>query len=49
MKEIKDVIEEYGQSRNYNIIIDDTFLLYKDGNLDATDEIIKVLNQRYKK
>lgn len=49
MKEIKDVIEEYGQSRNYNIIIDDTFLLYKDDNLDATDEIIKILNQRYKK
>ena len=49
MKEIKDVIEEYGQSRNYNIIIDDTFLLYKDDNLDVTDEVIKILNQRYKK
>ena len=49
MKGIKDVIEEYGQSRNYNIIIDDTFLLYKDDNLGVTDEIIKILNQRYKK
>ena len=49
MREIKDVIEEYGQSRNYNIIIDDTFLLYKDDNLNVTDEIIKTLNQRYKK
>ncbi|MBN2096973.1 MAG: OmpH family outer membrane protein [Candidatus Omnitrophica bacterium] len=49
MKEVKDVIEEYGQSRNYNIVIDDTLLLYKDANLDVTQDIIKTLNQRYKK
>jgi len=49
MKEVKDVIGEYGSSRNYNIIIDDTLLLYKDDSLDVTKDIIKVLNQRYKK
>lgn len=49
MGEIKNVVEEYGQSRNYNIIIDDTLLLYKDGDLEVTEEIIKILNQRYKK
>lgn len=49
MKQVKDVIGEYGQSRNYNIIMDDTLLLYKDNSLDVTDEIIKILNQRYKK
>jgi len=49
MKEVKDVLEEYGQSRNYNIIIDDTLLLYKDSNLDVTEDVIKILNQRYKK
>lgn len=49
MKEIKDVIAEYSQSRNYNIIIDDTLLLYKDKGLDVTDDITKMLNQRYKK
>lgn len=49
MKEVKSVIEEYGTSRNYNIIIDDTLLLYKDKALDVTDDIIKMLNQRYKK
>ncbi|GAF84713.1 unnamed protein product, partial [marine sediment metagenome] len=48
MKEVKDVLEEYGQSRNYNIIIDDTLLLYKDSNLDVTEDVIKILNQRYK-
>lgn len=49
MKEIKDVLDEYGQSRNYNIIIDDTLLLYKESSLDVTEDIIKMLNQRYKK
>ena len=48
MKEVGAVIEEYGQSRGYNIIIDDTLLFYKDTNLDVTDDVIKVLNQRYK-
>ncbi|MCQ9207790.1 MAG: OmpH family outer membrane protein [Omnitrophica bacterium] len=49
MKEVKAVIEEYGSSRNYNIIIDDTLLLYKDQGLNVTDDLIKILNQRYKK
>lgn len=48
MKEVKTVIEEYGQSRNYNIIIDDTLLLYKDTGLDVTEDIVKALNKRYK-
>lgn len=49
MKEIKDVMHEYGQSRNYSVIMDDTLLFYKDGRLDVTDDLIKILNQRYKK
>lgn len=49
MKEVKNVIEEYGQSRKYNIIIDDTLLFYKDEALDVTEDIAKMLNQRYKK
>ncbi|MFC1698796.1 OmpH family outer membrane protein [Candidatus Omnitrophota bacterium] len=49
MKEVKGVIDEYGQSRKYNIILDDTLLLYKVDTLDVTEDIVKVLNQRYKK
>ncbi len=49
MEGVKDVIEEYGQSRSYNIIIDDTLLFYKDEALDVTDDVIRILNQRYKK
>ncbi len=49
MKEVKDVMQEYGSSRNYNVIMDDTLLFYKDDSLDVTDDVIKILNQRYKK
>jgi Skp family chaperone for outer membrane proteins len=49
MKEVKGVIAEYGKSHNYNIIIDDTLLLYKQESLDVTEDIVKILNQRYKK
>jgi len=49
MKEIKGVIEEYGQSRNYNVIFDRMLLHYADDSLDVTDDIVKTLNQRYKK
>jgi len=49
MKEVKDVMEEYGQSRNYDLIIEGELLHYKNEKLNATDDIIKMLNQRYKK
>lgn len=48
MKEVKDVLEEYGSSHNYNIIIDDTLILYKDAKMDVTEDIIETLNKRYK-
>lgn len=49
MQEVKDVIDEYGQSNGYNMIMDDALLLYKNAKLDVTEEIVKRLNQRYKK
>ena len=49
MEEVKTVIAEYGQSRNYNVIMDDTLLFYKDQGMDVSEEVIKILNQRYKK
>ncbi len=48
-KDIKAVVQEYGQSRNYNIIFDSILVHYEDGTLDVTKDIIKTLNQRYKK
>lgn len=49
MQDVKTVIEEYGQSSGYNMIMDDALLLYKNTKLDITEEIVKRLNQRYKK
>lgn len=49
MKEVKAVMEEYGQSRKYDLIIEGELLHYKNDKLNATNDIIKMLNQRYKK
>ncbi|MFH1046379.1 MAG: OmpH family outer membrane protein [Candidatus Omnitrophota bacterium] len=48
MQEIKTVIEEYGKSNNYNLILDDTLILYKQETLDVTEPVVKMLNERYK-
>ena len=49
LKELNNVIQEYGQSHGYSLILNDRVLLYGDKPLDLTDEIIKVLNDNYKK
>ncbi len=48
LQEIDGVIEEYGKTKNYDLILDDRFLLYSDGSMDLTDETIKILNSKYK-
>jgi outer membrane protein len=48
-QDIKDVIAEYGQSRNFEMILDKMIVPYRKDKLDVTDDIIKILNQRYKK
>lgn len=48
-RDIQDVVSEYGQSRNYEMIFDKILVHYRQDNLDVTDDIIKILNQRYKK
>jgi Skp family chaperone for outer membrane proteins len=49
LKDIDKVITDYGKSEKYTIIFDDRFLLYKDTQLNITDQVIKILNERYKK
>ena len=48
LKEMSDVIKEYGQKNGYSIIVNDRVLLYGDSGMDLTNEIIKILNDRYK-
>ena len=45
LKDIDQVIQEYGNEQGYTIILNDRVLLYKDKNLDLTEEIIKRLNK----
>ena len=48
LKEMGDVIKEYGQKNGYAIILNDRVLLYGDSTMDLTNDIIKILNEGYK-
>jgi len=48
LREMNDVIEEYGQAHGYSIILNDRVLLYGDETINLTGEIIKILNSSYK-
>lgn len=45
LKDIDQVIQEYGTEQGYTLILNDRVLLFKDKNLDVTEEIIKRLNK----
>lgn len=52
VKEIKDFIKEYGKSKGYDYILStadgaSTVLYSKEGQ-DITDEVLKLLNEKYK-
>lgn len=49
LKEMSDVIKEYGEKNGYSIIVNDRVLLYGDSGMDLTNEIIKILNDKYNK
>ncbi|MBU4312335.1 MAG: OmpH family outer membrane protein [Candidatus Omnitrophica bacterium] len=49
LKEMNGVIQEYGKGHGYSIIVNDRVLLYGSDALDLTDEVIKILNEGYKK
>ena len=47
--EMNDVIKEYGKKNGYSMVLNDRVLLYGKEELNITDDIIKILNARYKK
>lgn len=49
LREINNVIQQYGEENGFSIILNDRVLLYGDQSGDLTDEIIKKLNDNYKK
>jgi len=47
LKEMSDVIKDYGEKNGYSIIVNDRVLLYGDPGMDITNEIVKLLNDKY--
>ena len=49
LKDIDDVINKYGKSKGYDLILNERVLLYHSEVLDLTDKVVKILNDKYKK
>lgn len=49
LREINDVIRVYGENNGYSVILNDRVLLYGDQLENLTDDIIKILNDNYKR
>ena len=47
LKEINKVVQDYGSKEGYDIILNDTVLVYKKDVLDVTDAILKAINGQY--
>lgn len=47
LEEIKRAVAEYAKANGYTLIVDQSSLLYAEERQDATDEILKTLNDQY--
>jgi len=48
LKDIDTVINKYGESNGYDLILNERVLLYHAEDLDLTSDIVKILNDKYK-
>ena len=48
-QDIENVMTQYGERKGYDLIFNDRALLYKSKQFDVTPDILKELNDRYKK
>lgn len=48
LKEINNTIEEYGVKEKFDAIFDERAILYSNESMNVTDQILKILNSRYK-
>ncbi len=48
-QDIENVMTQYGERKGYDIIFNDRALLYKNKRFDVTADILKELNELYKK
>lgn len=49
LKDIQDTIKEVAKDKKYTFVLNERVLLYGDDNLDISDDILKKLNDSYKK
>ena len=48
-QQVLDLIQDYGKKEGYLLIVEHLSVVYAPGNLDITDVIIKLYNERYAK
>ncbi len=49
LEDIDTVINQYGESNGYDLILNERVLLYRTEGLDLTNKIVKILNDKYKR
>ncbi len=49
LKEIEQIIQDFGKSQGYSFIFNDRVLVYKGEGSDLTAQVIKTLNDSYTK
>lgn len=49
LQDIQDVVEEIAKQKNYDYILNDRVLLYGKETLDISQDVLKQLNDNYKK
>ncbi|MFH1644954.1 MAG: OmpH family outer membrane protein [Candidatus Omnitrophota bacterium] len=49
LREIDSIIKDYAAQNNYSMIFNDKILIYSEEKYDISEQIIKILNSRYKR
>jgi len=49
LKEIDDVVKEYAENNGFDLILNDTVLLYKKDAMNITQNILEILNKQYRR
>jgi len=49
LQDIKDVINNYAKKNNFDVILNGEAILFSDSSMDVTSDIMKFLDEKYKK
>jgi len=48
-KDIEDAVKQYSKKQGLSLVFNNRVLIYETKTLDITDEVVKILNKRYKR